>query len=93
MYYPLRRLVIPVHFMKEDNDTGFMEAAGEESRYDGLKPIYLSSDDFPVISLRPKKDWVYFLKNIVNYPFFACDMIHLDKGSMESSLKLRNLIS
>lgn len=85
--------MIPVHFMKEDNDTGFMEAAGEESRDDGLKPVHLSFDDFPVISLRPKKDWVYFLKNIVNYPFFACDMIHLDEGRLESSLKLRNLIS
>lgn len=79
--------------MKEDNDTGFMEAAGEESRDDGLKPVYLSFDDFPVISLCPKKDWVDFLKNIVIYPFFACDMIHLDEGRLESSLKLRNLIS
>ena len=77
--------------MKEDNYTGFMEAAGEESRDDGLKPVHLWFDDFPVISLRPKKDRVYFLKNIVNYPFFACDMIHLDEGRLESSLKLRNL--
>ncbi len=79
--------------MKEDNDTGFMEAAGEESRDDGLKPVYLSFDDFPVISLSPKKDWVDILKNVDNYPFFDCDMIHVDEGSLESSLKLRNLIS